>query len=195
MGYNRATRERVLTSLGVLPHFHHWRMNSMTTAIITITCEYCGKQKHVRADHFNQRFCSHRCDVLRRGNYLAVATHRRTCNRRARRIMEVALGRTLRPDEHVHHKDGKFTNNVIENLQVLSESEHHSLHNNRGLHSKSQEYKREYARQFYWSNKQYRERQRARKREGEREKRASFKAQGLNSKGQPYKRGPYKSCD
>lgn len=52
----------------------------------------------------------------------------RQCRNRARKLMEKHLGRKLLSTEHVHHIDGDFTNGVIENLEVLSESKHHSLH-------------------------------------------------------------------
>jgi hypothetical protein len=45
-----------------------------------------------------------------------------------RYIMEQQLGRPLRVDEHVHHRDGNKANNVPENLEVMSESDHHKEH-------------------------------------------------------------------
>lgn len=48
-----------------------------------------------------------------------------------RYVVEQALGRRLRTDEVVHHKDGNKLDNRIENLEVLSNSEHVSLHRRR----------------------------------------------------------------
>ena len=46
-----------------------------------------------------------------------------------RYIMEKYLGRKLRTDEVVHHINGDTRDNRIENLQVMSNSEHTSIHN------------------------------------------------------------------
>jgi hypothetical protein len=44
--------------------------------------------------------------------------------REHRWIMEQHLGRKLESWEHVHHIDGDHLNNSIDNLEVLSNSEH-----------------------------------------------------------------------
>lgn len=44
-------------------------------------------------------------------------------------IIEQHLGRRLEDWEVVHHKDEDITNNAIENLEVMSRSEHIALHN------------------------------------------------------------------
>ena len=43
-------------------------------------------------------------------------------------LMEKILGRKLREDEVVHHKDGIRGNNNIDNLEVMTISEHIKLH-------------------------------------------------------------------
>lgn len=45
-----------------------------------------------------------------------------------RLIAEAHLGRFLRPDEVVHHKDHNPENNHWANLQVMTQSEHFRLH-------------------------------------------------------------------
>lgn len=47
---------------------------------------------------------------------------------RARHVVECDLGRRLATEEHVHHIDGNPINDVLENLEVLSISEHTKLH-------------------------------------------------------------------
>ena len=49
--------------------------------------------------------------------------------RESRKVMAEQLGRPLRLDEHVHHKDLNKLNNEPWNLQILTPSQHSKLHN------------------------------------------------------------------
>lgn len=45
-----------------------------------------------------------------------------------RLVMEKSIGRKLEHDEHVHHINGNKQDNRMDNLQVLSKSEHQRIH-------------------------------------------------------------------
>lgn len=49
-----------------------------------------------------------------------------------RHVMEEYLGRPLRPDEHVHHKNGDKRDWRVDNLEVLPAKEH--LHHHKQKH-------------------------------------------------------------
>jgi hypothetical protein len=40
------------------------------------------------------------------------------------------LGRDLKPNEVVHHKDGNKLNNKKNNLEVMTKAEHYKIHQN-----------------------------------------------------------------
>lgn len=48
-------------------------------------------------------------------------------------VAETVLGRSLLPEEHVHHKDENRTNNDPENLQVMTRAEHARHHRNKEI--------------------------------------------------------------
>lgn len=45
-----------------------------------------------------------------------------------RLVMARKLGRILRPDEHVHHKDENGLNNDPDNLELMLKGQHMALH-------------------------------------------------------------------
>lgn len=72
--------------------------------------------------------------IVRNGEYnRALVPNHPKCNKHGyvlehRIIMENHLGRLLKDDEIVHHKNGKKNNNRIENLEIMSVKEHNILH-------------------------------------------------------------------
>lgn len=50
---------------------------------------------------------------------------RKTAVLKHRKVLENHLGRLLSPEEHVHHMNGDKLDNRVENLQLVTNSEHH----------------------------------------------------------------------
>ena len=74
-----------------------------------------------------------RCKTGKLGYVMALCPGHPTATKRGyvlehRLIMEALLGRYLRHDEHVHHINGIPSDNRPENLALMPEAEHHSLH-------------------------------------------------------------------
>lgn len=66
---------------------------------------------------------------LRRFTTVKASTYRKLYGRHEHRVVaEALLGRPLKPDEHVHHRDEDKHNNSPENLVVLSATDHLALH-------------------------------------------------------------------
>lgn len=70
----------------------------------------------------------YRSPIQQMGGYLGwvvkYADGRRTTVLQHREVMEKHLGRKLKSSDHVHHKDGNKQNNRLENLEILSATEH-----------------------------------------------------------------------
>ncbi len=76
----------------------------------------------------SERAASQRTSQLKR--FEGISTHYRKFHGRHehRVVMEAHLGRPLAEGEIVHHRDGNRRNNAIENLQVMTQSDHMKGH-------------------------------------------------------------------
>lgn len=59
-------------------------------------------------------------------------------------IMEGVMGRKLNKNECVHHKDGNRSNNAIDNLRVMTRSDHAKLHGKENNFHKSRDQRGRY---------------------------------------------------
>lgn len=102
------------------------------TKKIKVTCDRCGKKymkKRSAVDRTEHNFCTPlRCLEYRHKQGESACNHQVNGVVVHRRIVEDKLGRVLRPWEEVHHIDGNHFNNNLDNLQVVSKSEHAKIH-------------------------------------------------------------------
>ena len=111
-------------------------------------CDICGKKLKIEEkSHLEKkRFCSCSCHMKWEVKYgrLKPINIGRICGRgyvmvgnkfEHRIIMEKKLGRKLKSEEHIHHIDSNRANNAIDNLAILTNSEHAKIHYklNRGI--------------------------------------------------------------
>lgn len=104
-------------------------------------CQKCGKNFLARRDQVKSggaKYCSISCsssDTHWKGGrfvdifgYAQVYAGGAKYKREHRDVMEKHLGRKLSEDEIIHHINGNTLDNCIENLQVMTQSEHARLH-------------------------------------------------------------------
>lgn len=108
-------------------------------------CETCGtgfakRPKEAYWQFEERRFCTKRCAGIAlnprktadfRGRYRKIKTPDGRHMLEHRYVMEQVLGRQLRPDEQVHHKNHDRLDNRPENLEVVTSAEHglrHTIH-------------------------------------------------------------------
>ena len=119
---------------------------------MTVKCDTCGKEIS-RSSPREHNFCSVNCRnrwnsqhvdfaELSRGHkaqhltelnkernpHCRVAERGKANSKKARRIAEGYLGRSLQAGEVVHHMNGDATDNDTSNLLVMTDKEHKQLH-------------------------------------------------------------------
>lgn len=111
-------------------------------------CEVCEKPIYVQPNQEGRegRFCSVACKATGQHGariigskytdlrgYVMVKVGLRKYRPEHRLLVEKALGRLLTADEQVHHINGAKDDNRLENLQVLTNTEHQRLHDHLGV--------------------------------------------------------------
>lgn len=103
-----------------------------------VQCKTCGKEFYST----RQKFCSPECSSSYRSKHSPkklymengyLVEHVKGYNKKGnakkhRLVVEEAIGRRLTKDEVVHHINGDKTDNRLENLKIMSRSEHSSFH-------------------------------------------------------------------
>lgn len=103
-----------------------------------ISCDKCGKEFYLcksKIQKYKNHFCSKSCfDKFERPTSNNIKSKYRFIKREGRRIsehryvMEKYLGRKLRREECVHHKNKNTLDNSIENLEIVTSLEHNRIH-------------------------------------------------------------------
>jgi hypothetical protein len=117
---------------------------------VTYTCGHCGEAFQDRR-HRPRKYCSNTCSAFATGPSKArrgpennryngglcfdknqgrwlICTRDGKAILYARAVMEAHLRRFLRSDEIVHHRNGDPADDRVENLQIVTRSEHMEIH-------------------------------------------------------------------
>lgn len=94
-------------------------------------CSKCGEVFYTYATNypgFCSRFCGHfKGGCVTQAGYRVIRINNKL-KLEHRMVVEAHIGRSLSKDEEVHHLDHNKLNNDLNNLQILSKSDHAKLH-------------------------------------------------------------------
>jgi len=114
---------------------------------VRVNCDHCGKnfgRLTSKLSNFKHHFCGDPCrrefnkinpphkgsGTWLENGYKVKYTGNGNGRKEHRLVMEKHLGRKLEIKEYIHHINGDKTDNRIDNLVIMTASEHTSLHRN-----------------------------------------------------------------
>lgn len=99
---------------------------------VYVPCDWCGEliyKKRSDVARSKHNFCDKGCYIDFINFHKAGAKNQKAAGRIVyRKLAELKIGRQIRADEEVHHIDGDHTNNDMDNLDVVTVSEHSRIH-------------------------------------------------------------------
>ena len=117
--------------------------NEFRTKKKFVRCDWCNKQIYRKSSDIKRNrhnFCDIGCYIDYVNFDKSTVNDKIVCGKKLYRlIVESHIGRSLASHEQIHHIDGNHDNNNIENLVILSCSEHSKIHaaeKERDLHGK-----------------------------------------------------------
>ena len=130
--HSESSRKTILKVIASGKSIHRLEENGRWKGGITIKgnypCPMCGKEL-LRAKRYETLRCSECARNNKKPRTLKKKVTRSAYYWRARMVIKKS-GVEISSNEHVHHKNGDWTDNRIENLEVISKYEHRRKYHN-----------------------------------------------------------------